>query len=71
MVASIQQLHNRIKGGDEALEAILKDTGAMIIDEAHRAVSRMYDTLLDRAEEICGHDLFPSAVSRPPQAGRV
>ena len=59
VVASIQQLHNRIKAGDEALETILKDTGAMIVDEAHRAVSPMYDTLLDRAEEICGPDLFP------------
>lgn len=59
VVASIQQLHNRTKSRDEALEAILKGAGAMIIDEAHRAVSAMYDALFDRAEEICGADLFP------------
>lgn len=41
VVASIQQLHNRINSGDEAIEEILNSTGAMIIDEAHRAVSRM------------------------------
>jgi superfamily II DNA or RNA helicase len=71
VVASIQQLHNRIKAGDEAIEMILKDTGAMIIDEAHRAVSAMYDTLLGRAEEICGPDLFPicGLTATPGRAG--
>jgi superfamily II DNA or RNA helicase len=71
VVASIQQLHNRIKASDEALEAILKETGAMIVDEAHRAVSPMYDTLLDRAEEVCGRDLFPvcGLTATPGRAG--
>ncbi|MGO9463934.1 MAG: DEAD/DEAH box helicase [Isosphaeraceae bacterium] len=71
VVASIQQLHNRIMLGDEALEVILKDTGAMIVDEAHRAVSRMYDTLLDRAEQVCGPDLFPicGLTATPGRAG--
>lgn len=71
VVASIQQLHYRIKAEDEAIEAVLKDTGAMIIDEAHRAVSAMYDTLLDRAEEICGPDLFPicGLTATPGRAG--
>jgi superfamily II DNA or RNA helicase len=71
VVASIQQLHNRIKLGDEAIEAILKDTGAMIVDEAHRAVSPMYDTLLDRAEENSGPDLFPicGLTATPGRAG--
>lgn len=71
VVASIQQLHNRIKADDKALELILRDTGAMIIDEAHRAVSQMYDTLLDRAEAICGSDLFPvcGLTATPGRAG--
>jgi superfamily II DNA or RNA helicase len=71
VVASIQQLHNRIKAHDEALEAILRDTGAMIVDEAHRAVSQMYDALLDRAEAICGSDLFPvcGLTATPGRAG--
>lgn len=71
VVASIQQLHNRIKACDVALDAILKDTGAMIVDEAHRAVSPMYDTLLDRAQEICGSDLFPlcGLTATPGRAG--
>jgi len=59
VVVSIQQLHNRIKTNDHALKEMLIDTGAMIIDEAHRAVSHMYDVLLKKAKEICGRDLFP------------
>ncbi len=59
VVTSIQQLYNRSKGGDVVLDIILKNTGAMIIDEAHRAVSTMYDTLLTHAEKTCGSELFP------------
>jgi DNA repair protein RadD len=59
VVASINQLHSRAKSNDPALDTILHNTGAMIIDEAHRAVSSMYDGLLRRAETVRGHDLFP------------
>ena len=59
VVASIQQLYSRIKLGDNSLEEIIGCTGAMIIDEAHRAVSAMYSGLLELAEEKCGSDLFP------------
>ena len=59
VVASIQQLYSRIKLGDDSLEEIIAGTGAMIIDEAHRAVSTMYSGLLELAEEKCGSDLFP------------
>jgi len=71
LVGSIQQLHSRIKDNDEALELILKDTGAMIIDEAHRAVSSMYDILLRRSEYFCGPDLFPicGLTATPGRAG--
>ncbi len=71
VVASIQQLYSRIKTSDEALETILKNTGAMIIDEAHRAVSPMYDSLLNKAEELCGQDLFPicGLTATPGRAG--
>lgn len=59
VVASIQKLHHRINAGDPSIDTVIRDTGAMIIDEAHRAVSDMYDGLFDRAEKICGLDLFP------------
>ncbi|MCX6010066.1 MAG: DEAD/DEAH box helicase family protein [Chloroflexi bacterium] len=71
VVTSIQQLYNRSKSGDAALDIILKSTGAMIIDEAHRAVSHMYDTLLTQAEKVCGSDLFPicGLTAAPGRAG--
>ena len=49
----------------------LKSTGAMVIDEAHRAVSAMYEKLLSRAESICGPDLFPicGLTATPGRAG--
>ena len=59
VVSSIQQLHSRIKSDDEALDKIIINTGAMIIDEAHRAVSSMYDNLLNRAILLKGEELFP------------
>jgi superfamily II DNA or RNA helicase len=71
VVSSINQLHNRIKSNDIALETIIKNTGAMIIDEAHRAVSSMYDGLLDKAKDLCGPDLFPicGLTATPGRAG--
>lgn len=59
VVSSIQQLHSRIKSDDKALDKILINTGAMIIDEAHRAVSAMYDNLLNEAIMLKGEELFP------------
>jgi superfamily II DNA or RNA helicase len=71
VVTSIQKLYNRCKNEDKVLGSILKDTGAMIIDEAHRAVSQMYDTLIDYAEKICGIELFPicGLTATPGRAG--
>lgn len=59
VVASIQQLYSRIKNYDIVVNEFLKDCGAMIIDEAHHAVAPIYRAILERAEELCGPDLFP------------
>lgn len=59
VVASIQQLYSRAKSDDESLEEILRNTGAMIIDEAHHAVTDMYNCLIEKARQLCGDDLFP------------
>jgi len=59
VVASIQQIHTRIKNGDVAFKEILKDCGAMIIDEAHHATADMYTLLFDYAKEVAGEELFP------------
>lgn len=59
VVSSIHQLHSRIKSNDGSLNIVIANTGAMIIDEAHRAVSAMYDILIDKAKELNSVDLFP------------
>jgi DNA repair protein RadD len=59
VVTSIQQLHNRSKSSDKTLDRIVKDCGAMIIDEAHHAITPMYEGLLKRAKDLCGDVLFP------------
>lgn len=71
IVCSIQKIHNSLKSENELFDCILLETGAMIIDEAHRAVSFMYDNLFDRAYELRGEDLFPvcGLTATPGRAG--
>lgn len=59
VIASIQQIISRIKNGDEALNEILLNCGAMIIDEAHHAVADGYNQLFTKAKQLVGEDLFP------------
>ncbi|MDQ6598109.1 DEAD/DEAH box helicase [Bacillus salipaludis] len=59
VIASIQQLYSRIQSDDEALDEILKNCGAMIIDEAHHATTKSYNALFDKARQLAGEDLFP------------
>lgn len=71
IVCSIQKIHNSFKSNNDLFNYILLETGAMIIDEAHRAVSYMYDNLFKRASEIRGGDLFPicGLTATPGRAG--
>jgi DNA repair protein RadD len=71
VVCSIQKIHNSFKSNNELFDYILLETGAMIIDEAHRAVSYMYDNLFKMASEIRGEDLFPvcGLTATPGRAG--
>lgn len=59
IVSTINQLFSRIKSNEINLSTIIKNVGAIIIDEAHRATSQMYDGFLKKCEEICGKELFP------------
>lgn len=59
IVCSIQKIHSSLKSENDIFDYILLETGAMIIDEAHRATSYMYDKLFEKAQEIRGEDLFP------------
>ena len=57
IIASINKLHYNIK--DERISYVLANTGAMIIDEAHRATTLMYDSLLQEAKHVTEEKLFP------------
>lgn len=59
VVGSIQQIVARIKSGDTVLEDIIRQCGAMIIDEAHHATASSYNTLIQFAKDIVGDQLFP------------
>jgi len=59
IVASIVQLHKRIEANSQEINFIIQNTGAIIIDEAHRAVTYMYENLFDKAKQLCHVDLFP------------
>lgn len=60
IVAGINKIYNLVKNGDEdVVEHILTNCGAMIIDEAHRSTTMMYETLYAKAREIKGENLFP------------
>ena len=71
IVTSIQQLNSRLNSGDPVIDEILAHTGVMIIDEAHRAISKMYLDLFKRAKQICGEELFPicGLTATPGRAG--
>ncbi|WP_394578736.1 DEAD/DEAH box helicase [Cytobacillus firmus] len=59
VISSIQQLYSRIQSNDEALNEILANCGAMIIDEAHHATTKSYELLFNKCKELAGEDLFP------------
>lgn len=57
IIASINKLYYNIK--DERISYVLANTGTMIIDEAHRATTLMYDELLQEAKLATEGNLFP------------
>lgn len=59
VVASINKIYHRINAKDPIISNILSNTGAMIIDEAHRASTTMYDLLFKEAKYLTQNKLFP------------
>ena len=58
VVASINQIHARM-ANDECLSIIVNNTGSIIIDEAHRAVSQMYKDFFEYCKTHHSPELFP------------
>ncbi|MFD3156740.1 DEAD/DEAH box helicase [Haloimpatiens sp. FM7330] len=58
VVGSINKIYKRIESKDPVILNILSNTGAMIIDEAHRASTMMYDVLFKEANYLTNNKLF-------------
>ncbi len=59
VVCSINKLYNAILDQNIGVEQLIINCGAIIIDEAHRAVTKMYNTLYEYAQKLRGEDMFP------------
>lgn len=60
VVSGINKLYNLIKTGNpEVVTKLLSNCGAIIIDEAHRSTTMMYETVFSKAKEIRGENIFP------------
>ena len=60
IVAGINKLYNVVRSNDtELIEEVLGNCGAMIIDEAHRSTTMMYETVMTKAKDIRGENIFP------------
>lgn len=60
VVCNIQKLNSQLKTENkDKVMKILQHTGAMIIDEAHRASTAMYDELLKLAKQVTKGNMFP------------
>lgn len=60
IVCNIQKIYSQLNTINKPkIEMILQRTGAVIIDEAHRASTKMYDVFLELAQKVNGGRLFP------------
>lgn len=59
VVCTINKIYHAINNETEIANEIIKNCGALIIDEAHRAISDMYITLYRYATKLNGEAMFP------------
>lgn len=60
VVCNIQKIYNQLQiNNRDIAREILQHTGAMIIDEAHRASTKMYDIIFREAKTLTDGKLFP------------
>ena len=60
VVCSINKLYQALlNGGCEETCLLIENCGACIIDEAHRAVTMMYNTFYEYSQRIRGEKMFP------------
>ncbi len=60
VVCSITKLYKALEqGGTEETKLLIENCGACIIDEAHRAVTMMYNTFYKYSQRLRGTKMFP------------
>lgn len=59
VVCTINKIYNDIENKGDISKEIVKNCGALIIDEAHRGISPMYRTLYEFSSELNGEAMFP------------
>src|SRR5690606_12600327 len=59
VVCTINKLYHDIINSGEISKKILSRCGALIIDEAHRGISPMYNKLYEYSKELNGESMFP------------
>lgn len=60
VVCSINKMYNALKEkASDAVRLLIENCGACIIDEAHRAVTMMYETFYGYSQQIRGKKMFP------------
>lgn len=59
VVCTINKIYHDINNQNDISKEIVENCGALIIDEAHRAISPMYKTLYEFAGNLNGEAMFP------------
>lgn len=59
VVCTINKIYNSINSDSDLIKEIISKCGALIIDEAHRAISSMYLKLYEYAQQLNGEAMFP------------
>lgn len=59
VVCTIQKIYNAILNDKEVIHEIISNCGALIIDEAHRATTPMYQKVYEYSQMLNGEPMFP------------
>jgi DNA repair protein RadD len=59
VVCTIHKIYNAISKDTDVIQEIISNCGALLIDEAHRATSPMYQKLYEYSQDLNGEHMFP------------
>lgn len=59
VVCTIQKIYNAVMNNTALIQEVISNCGALLIDEAHRATSPMYEKLYEYAQKLNGEPMFP------------